>query len=409
MSAVVVLASVSCSSSSSPAAVIDVDGLADRAGDAVWGVEAVGCGWQAHGSAFAIDSRHVVTNRHVIANDSSPIIRSRDGEERAGRVIGASTFPDVAVIEVAEDLPSSLRWTGASSLARREPLVVIGYPSPTHTFRSSTGHIVNFQGPDATPEAALVNAPIARGSSGGPGLRGDASVAGVVTQMTLRDKPAERVAILFTADAVRPTVTRFLRKPTKVLSSCGLGPDYVPPVPKTYEIEKAPPTAEPVEALPVPSVAAGREPGTVPAPRAAPARTSAAVKPRPCPTGAAAVRIDELASSQQEGQPSWWRVDVRGVLRNGTTATIEIGAIDVTVPGDPSITRPASQYMVSLAPGQQTGWLFEDHYVHSPGNQPSRASVAVQVHWPERGDCVAGIVRDSGPDPTPTPVHAPAA
>ena len=65
---------------------------------------------------------------------------------------------------------------------------------------------MSFQGTDAEPrEAALTNVPITFGNSGGPGLRADATVAGVVTLMRLRNDASERVAIMFTADTIRPT------------------------------------------------------------------------------------------------------------------------------------------------------------------------------------------------------------
>lgn len=403
MLALMALWATSCSVS--PQAIADVDALAARGADAIWQVESEGCGWRMRGSAFAIDARHLVTNRHVIANDSSPIVRSRGGEERNGKVIGASAHPDVAVIEVSEDLPAYLRWARTSSLAEKEPLVVVGYPSPAYTFKATTGEIVNFQGPGGAREAALVNAPLAVGNSGGPGLRGDTTVAGVVTRMTIPKRPEERVAILFMTDSLRPSVTRFLRAPSKVLSSCGLGPDYVPPVPESYDIEEAPPTAEPIEALPVPSVAPGQTPVAMAAPpTSTPVRqTPAPVTPKPCPSGGAAVEVSELTATQQPDQPSWWRIDARGYVRNYTSASIEITAVDVTVDGDPPITRPAGQYDGLVARGQWTQWVFEDQYVHSPEVQPTRAEATVDWHWPDRPDCPMDRVTGSGPNATPTP------
>src|SRR5437899_10327545 len=53
--------------------------LARRFGAAVWRVETQGCGFWRSGSAFAIDAHHLVTNNHVISNDSAPIVRSPTG------------------------------------------------------------------------------------------------------------------------------------------------------------------------------------------------------------------------------------------------------------------------------------------------------------------------------------------
>src|SRR3712207_729092 len=84
----------------------DIAELAAKVGNAVWRVDTEGCGWLGSGSAFAIGRRHLVTNHHVTANDTSPVVRSRRGKILQGRVIGATRHPDVSVIEVAEDLPT---------------------------------------------------------------------------------------------------------------------------------------------------------------------------------------------------------------------------------------------------------------------------------------------------------------
>jgi hypothetical protein len=405
----VIFALGSASCALSPEAIADVDALAEGGSNAVWQVESNGCGWKMRGSAFAIDARHLVTNRHVIANDSSPVVRLRDGTERAGKVIGARAHPDIAVIEVAEDLPAHMQWAATSSLLTREPLVVIGFPSPAYDFKASTGQIVDFQDSKGTREAALVNAPVARGNSGGPGLRGDASVAGVVTLMTIREKPEESVAILFTADAVRPTISSFLRNPSKVLSSCGLGPDYVPPVPESYEIEEAPPTAEPVEALPVPPQKPARPPAAAVPPAGVPdPETPVPATPVACPEGVMTVEVRQLDTPADPNNPGWWKVEARGLVRNESRGRAGIRGVEVGVDGDPPVSGPARGYAVTLEPGQSTEWVFDDRYVHSPEGPPTRAEATLDWYWlnsadwPGASGCPSDGVTGSGPSPTPT-------
>lgn len=403
------LGSAACSFAA-VAEVTDVTDLAGRQGDAVWQVDAHGCGWRSRGSAFAIDGRHLVTNRHVIAVDSSPIIRSRNGEERTGKVIGSSTHPDVAVIEVEQDLPAHLRWATTSALGTQEPIVVLGYPSPDYVFKASTGRIVRFQHGNGAREAALVNAPVAGGNSGGPGLRGDATVAGLVTEMIIRDKPEQRVAILFTADALRAPVTRFLREPSKVLSTCGLGPDYVPPVPKSYDIKQAPPAAEPLETVPVPPDAPATAPVVAPAPRATGQDpTAAPVEPLACPEGKPAVEVNEVMAAEKTDDPGWWRVEVRGLVDNRSYGRIVVRGIEVTVDGEPPVTGPAGGYAGTLEPFQKTGWVFEERVVYSPSGQPTRAEATLDWYWmnsqdwPRASECPSDDATSSGPDPTSTP------
>jgi hypothetical protein len=385
---VAALLAASASSCTGPSlASQQVAALADRAGGAVWLVDADGCGWDSKGSAFAIDKRHLVTNRHVVANDSSPMLRSRDGEQLTGKVIGSSEHPDLAVIETTRDVPVDLSFSGVS-LGSREPLVVLGYPSPEHVFTASPGRVVSFQGTKKEPrEAALTNVPIATGNSGGPGLRADATVAGVVTLMRLRTNAAERVAIMYTADAIRPTVQKFLRKPAKVLSTCGLGPDYVPPVPKTFTITSPPPTAEPVTVLPTPErtakPAATRRPTTTPKARATPEPIPTQAEPSPvdCPDGTVDTRIEQVEATQDPNDRDSWLVRVHGSTANNTTSDATLSGIYVRVDGD-----PPESFRVDrddrLAPNQVIFWESSEVVVRS-AEQPTKATAFAAWDWSE--------------------------
>ncbi|HYZ92987.1 MAG TPA: serine protease [Actinomycetota bacterium] len=372
--------------------------LAARAGGGVWSVAAEGCGWLTRGSAFAVDERHLVTNRHVIANDSTPTIQSRDGKKRTGKVIGAARHPDIAVIEVTEDLPVKLPWAPTEALEAREPLVAIGYPEPKNVFAASPGQIVNFQGPNGVREAALANTPINHGSSGGPGLRADASVAGVVTLMLLREEPSEPVAIMFTADTVRPAVTDFIAHPRYVRSTCGLGPDYIPPVPKRYDIPAPPPTARPPVVLPAP------KPTTA---KAAPTRDPLADRPQytdppraPCPSGDAAVRVDEYTASEQPDNPGWWSVHIKGVVLNRSTAEIYVHRIDVEIKGDPNVGGSTASTPQNIPVDGSAPWEFGDESVHSPEGPPTKETTAINLVWRWRGDAISCPTGTPGPSPT---------
>jgi hypothetical protein len=235
-------------------------------------------------------------------------------------------------------------------------------------------------------------------------------VAGVVTQMRIRDLPSEQhVAILFTTDTVRPTVTTFLRKPTKVLSSCGLGPDYVPPVPQNYDVTRAPPTAEPIEAVPVPPVAP-TAPIAAPTPRRVPNEGPTATPEEPvrCPEGGPAIEVNEVTATEEAENPGWWKVAVRGLVDNYSQGRIVI-RVAVTVDGDPPITGPARGYAGTLEPFQETGWVFDGRSVYSPSGQPTRAEATLDWYWldskdwPRASECPSDNVTASGPNPTPTP------
>lgn len=384
----VVFAATACSDSEGPGTVAgaaappaaDVAALADKVGDAVWRVDTEGCGWLGSGSAFAIDRRHLVTNHHVTANDTSPVVRSRRGKQLQGRVIGATRHPDVAVIEVSEDLPATVTWASTPSLLERESLVVFGYPRPQKAFRAESGSIVSFAG---GREAALSDARVERGNSGGPAVRADASVAGVVTRMSLPANSADRVAIIFTADTVRATVDGFLRRPATVLSDCGLGPDYVPPVPKQYAITAAPPPPpQPAASVDVPRPP-DTEPPIVAVPTSAPrpASGSATTSTVPCPAGRPAVRVDQVQASEAD-EPGWWAVRVDGTITNETSGYIKFDAVDVTISGEPPREAKGFPNERTLAPGARTAWRADD-FVYSPRAEPTRATAELGWSWSE--------------------------
>lgn len=377
VAAVVLIAGACTGSVASEQLVADI---AERVGGGVWAVTADGCGWRTTGSAFAIDQRHLVTNRHVIANDSTPTIRSRDGEERSGKVSGSEDHPDIAVIEVDRDLPLTLPWAPTEALTAKEPLVAIGYPEPTNAFTASSGQILSFQGPQGTREAALANTPINHGSSGGPGVRANASVAGVVTLMLLREGSPDRVAILFTSHTVRPVIEGFIRQPRYVRSTCGLGPDYIPPVPKTYDIPEAPPTAEPLAPLP--------------APKAQPAQAAEATRdpladypqwteppPPPCPDGNVVTQVDEVTATEKQDDPGRWVVHVKGRVLNRSTNEIYIHEVKVRVEGDPGAEGSPVPDPRNVQADSSALWEFGDAEVYSPGSQPTRDSVTVVLDW----------------------------
>ena len=319
--------------------------IVNAAGDATWRVETEGCSWLGSGSAFAVDAHHLVTNRHVIANDTSPVVRSRSGRVLEGRVIGAAERPDVAVIEVAEDLGATVRLAPAANVDEGEHLVVLGYPMPDQQFTVSTGSVVSFHGTDR--EAILTNAPIAPGNSGGPALRSDGTVAGIVTQMTL-DDPQERVAIAFTSASIEPVIDAALAAPVDVLSTCGLGPDYVPPAPPDYDIGAPPPPAvrpptsadEPQSSLPAPApaedvpvaptvaTAPQTTPTTTAPPRSSPTTT-------PCPSGQVTATLESFQADAVPEQPGWYYVAARGTVTNATGEPIHVARVVAVVRGDP--------------------------------------------------------------------------
>jgi hypothetical protein len=328
--------------------------LATQFVNAVFRIETEGCGWIGSGSGFAIDAHHVVTNHHVVANDSSPIVRTQDGRELHGRVIGSTERPDLAVISVDADLPTTVSWADTAALQRNESLVVMGFPIPDRTFKISTGSVIAFQPPDAR-DALIANNPIDRGNSGGPALRRDGTVAGVVTEMATRDDDGQRVAIVFTSNNVRATAQRFIEAPTDVLSSCGLGPDYVPEVPTDFDL---PPLSE----IPAPPQQPTSDTlGDVNAPTTRPTAPTVPITAPPptvaCPS-AEGVAIDITEATAGRGSSENEVVaTVSGTVTNSTSYTMQASEIRISFGSEaPGQYGYASIEPPVLAPGASRAW-----------------------------------------------------
>ena len=315
---------------------------------AVWRVDVAGCLEEGHGSAWAIDSRHLVTNAHVVAIDSQPTLVSRDGKEISGTVIGRSDDLDIAVIEADTDLPATLDWASTDDLGEGQEVLGLGYPL-TGDFAATPGSIVSFLTDENVRVAVRTDAALDFGNSGGPLLTGDGRVAGVTTLVV--SAGIQSVPHAFTQAALASTVDGMIAAPTAVEQDCGdlllpTAPEPPPEVPSYTP----PPMPEP---LPIPTTT------TV-----------------PCPTGRPTVTVDRAIATQDmpEYSPEYWTIEVSGTVRNDTSANIRVGTIDVHLAGDPS-PHMAFTDSYELRPGHATTFSTR-LYVTSAG-EPGGATASL--------------------------------
>jgi S1-C subfamily serine protease len=194
--------------------------LAAEFGDAVFRVEVDGCGYEGSGTAFAVGERHLVTNWHVVVIDGAPTVRSRDGTERRGRVVGATSDPDIAVIELDEPVDTVLEWADTASLSEGQHLVGFGYPVPGTEFGVAPGTILSFQTGPGGREAIRTDAALDRGNSGGPALTSTGQVAGVVTEMAVNLDGFQTIPLAFTHAALQPTIDAMVSSPSEFVADC---------------------------------------------------------------------------------------------------------------------------------------------------------------------------------------------
>jgi hypothetical protein len=227
---------------------LDEKELADSFGSAVFKITTDGCEVSGTGSGFAIGANHIVTNRHVVENDTTPMIVGRDGSVYDGRVVGWRENPDMAVIWIADELDTYLKWADSDRLSEGERIVSLGYPLPDHDFSVAPGVVLSFDEIRGHREGIRTDAQLDRGNSGGPTLIAGGGVAGVVTAVDLNLDGFQIVPIILPSNDIEEKVGWILENPSRPTVDC----DEILPAPEP----EAPATTTTIAPPPPPPVAA---------------------------------------------------------------------------------------------------------------------------------------------------------
>jgi S1-C subfamily serine protease len=144
------------------------------------------CGQNQTGTGFVVSTGRVVTNAHVVAGVSQPVVEMPDGGAMPGRVVYFDTKRDLAVLAVdnlpSQPLPLSRDLPGGSQAA------FAGYPhggpfqsKPATVQDIATVLVPDIYGNNPSPEDIYrLAGDVQPGNSGGPLLTTDGQVAGVI-------------------------------------------------------------------------------------------------------------------------------------------------------------------------------------------------------------------------------------
>lgn len=141
------------------------------------------CGSNLSGSGFVVAEDRIVTNAHVVAGVTEPIVEAPGEPAVAGRVVAFDAANDLAVIAVSGLATPPLAIADA---APGTDVAVAGYPfggpleiRPARVM--SVGPItIEEGGRTSTREIMTLAADVDHGNSGGPVLTGDGAVGAVV-------------------------------------------------------------------------------------------------------------------------------------------------------------------------------------------------------------------------------------
>lgn len=129
----------------------------------------------ASGSGVIIDARgYIVTNNHVVVNQSSLQVIFSDGRTTAAQIVGTDAVSDLAVLKVSGTMPAVAAFGDSDALEPGQPVLAIG--SPLGDYRNTvTEGVVSalHRSLDASSSVSLQNlvqtdAAINEGNSGGP-------------------------------------------------------------------------------------------------------------------------------------------------------------------------------------------------------------------------------------------------
>ena len=180
----------------------------------------------AEGSGFLIDNQgHILTNNHVIANETQVIVVFYNGHQAEAKVVGADANSDLAVLKVT-DIPQGagpLPLGDSSKLQVGQWVVAIGNPfgvgtSMTSGIVSALGRVIPAGLTDFfIPQAIQTDAPINPGNSGGPLLTLNGEVIGVNAQIRTGGTNASAgVGFAIPSNTVRQVVPVLIQEGTYV-------------------------------------------------------------------------------------------------------------------------------------------------------------------------------------------------
>lgn len=168
-------------------------------------VRAVGCESLGTGSGFLLDETLLVTNRHVVEDAMVLELNTWDGQSVEAVLTAVAYADDLALVRIAESLPSVGRLA-TSDADPGERVTVVGYPHGGPLLET-TGTLLEYaplQGEDAASPVMRLSATIQPGNSGGPVLADDGSVVGVVFGV----EPSTGNGLAIPASAVRELLQR---------------------------------------------------------------------------------------------------------------------------------------------------------------------------------------------------------
>jgi S1-C subfamily serine protease len=164
------------------------------------------------GSGFLVDRRgRILTNAHVIGEESRVTVTFDDGTESPAEVLGRDASMDLAVLH-AEEVPDGVRplpLGRSAGLAVGDSVVAIGNPfglerTATTGIVSALKRIIYAPNDFEIQNVIQTDAAINQGNSGGPLLDGSGRVIGINSQIASESGGNDGIGFAVPIDTIRP-------------------------------------------------------------------------------------------------------------------------------------------------------------------------------------------------------------
>ena len=199
-----------------PPATPEVEAAAASARGSTVRIEGFACGGISTGSGYVAAPQYVVTNAHVVAGVTVPVVFNQDQRQR-GTVVWFDPELDIAVIKTERQLAGVPLALDTSLQGRSTSVAVLGYPGGG-SLQVSPGVVVRSQlaiGRDiygsslSSREIYVLQTDVAPGNSGGPVVTADGKVAGVIFgEAVTRDGFGYAITSRAIADGLEAALTR---------------------------------------------------------------------------------------------------------------------------------------------------------------------------------------------------------
>lgn len=165
------------------------------------------CGQSQSGSGVVVAHDRILTNAHVVAGVSAPVVEAPGQAALTGRVVYYDADTDLALIAVEGLDTASLSL--ADGLSVGDAGAVMGYPyggpfqSHSATVMSTSPVTFSNESGRTRSDVATIASDVQSGNSGGPLLNQAGQIAGIVFA---KEASIDGVGYVLTLDSVRPVV-----------------------------------------------------------------------------------------------------------------------------------------------------------------------------------------------------------